>query len=513
MDQNNPENPSNATTAPVLSEKAQSNTAETSIIPPDELNEKIKGFSVNYFLVDVRRDRKSYYAMVPELFSNPPVYQYSEYCTDFEKYFFCISGIALNLVMDGELEKAGAFIDSLPNEGIFQFMRLGLTLVHPHVRWKEFMGIIEVLKKNGVHLANVVITAGRPSMLNGVNDFTRIGPFLEKRKDLFIENLSYICDKNLCPAIYNICLAEYLYQQNNLMQAEVLVSHVIKEFDSDLQRRLLFAASFLQTKILLAQGEVTHPEAYITDIRKSVKERGRAEFSSNIDAAEILSLMYEGNTKAVQDWLADGAPDEYSDFCMLDLWRYMVKIRAYIIVKNYAAVLALVEKLRPLLEEGKRYMDLCELDLLNAIALFRADKKEIAYKALKRSLKIARRRKFFRVISDEGEAVLPLITSFMNEKEADAFESSFFETIIDAARSLAVHYPLYLKPVRNETVLSDTEIEILRFLERGKTVDEIASYFVISKNTVKYHLKNMYHKLGVQNATGAVWKSRLRGIL
>ncbi len=97
-----------------------------------------------------------------------------------------------------------------------------------------------MLKKTGVHLVNVVITVGRPSILNGVNDFTRIGPFLETRKDLFIENLSFICYKDLCPAIYDICLAEYLYQQNNLMQAEVLVSHVLKEFDDDFNRRLYF---------------------------------------------------------------------------------------------------------------------------------------------------------------------------------------------------------------------------------------------------------------------------------
>ena len=68
----------------MLSEKAQSNTAETSIIPPDELNKIMEGFSVNYFMVDVRRDRKSFYALVPELFSNPPLYQYSEYSTDFD---------------------------------------------------------------------------------------------------------------------------------------------------------------------------------------------------------------------------------------------------------------------------------------------------------------------------------------------------------------------------------------------------------------------------------------------
>jgi LuxR family maltose regulon positive regulatory protein len=191
----------------------------------------------------------------------------------------------------------------------------------------------------------------------------------------------------------------------------------------------------------------------------------------------------------------------------------MIKIRSYIIVKNHAAAIALVEKLRPLLEAGKRWMDLCELDLLNAIALFRADKKEVAFKALSRSLKIVHRRKYIRLVADEGEAILPLINAFIKEKGLDSFGKDFFEKIITPARALAVNYPLYLKPVKNETILSDTETEILRFLERGKTADEIAEYFLISRNTVKYHLKNLYTKLDVTNATGAVWEAKVQGIL
>ncbi|MBR6080138.1 MAG: response regulator transcription factor [Treponema sp.] len=35
----------------------------------------------------------------------------------------------------------------------------------------------------------------------------------------------------------------------------------------------------------------------------------------------------------------------------------------------------------------------------------------------------------------------------------------------------------------------------------------------MSANTVKYHLKNIYSKLGASSATQAVWEARVRGLI
>ena len=470
------------------------------LIPLDELSRRISGFSVNYFLVDVHRDRDSFYALTTEELMTP-------------EGFFCTSGVTLNLIMDGELDKAWDFINSLPDEGHWLFMKMGLTLVHPKITLRGFLGIIDNLKKIGFPLTNVVLTAGRPSILNGFNDFSIFGPFLEKKKDLFIEDLSYIYDKSLCPAIYNLCLSDWYYQQNRLLDSELIVSRTIKQFNRDKENRLLFSALFLEFKIFIAQGKSKNPADYIKFIRKLVKKIGHAEFAYNIDAVEVLCALYSGNIDFVKNWLETDAPNEFTDFNMLDTWRYMIKIRSYIVMKKYALAVSLVERLRPLLEEGKRHMDMCELDLLNAIALFYADKKDIAFMALSRSLKIAKRRGFYRIIEDEGEAAIQVLNAYIKEKGKKGFGEEFFTTIIENARTISVNYPLYLLPVRTETSLTEMEIEILHLLERGKTAEELADYFFISVNTVKFHLKKIYTKLGVKNSLSAVWEGRIRKIL
>lgn len=56
-----------------------------------ELQEKIFTFGTDYFLIDIRKDREAYYALSTE---------------DLAKYPFCICGYILNLIIDGNLEKA-----------------------------------------------------------------------------------------------------------------------------------------------------------------------------------------------------------------------------------------------------------------------------------------------------------------------------------------------------------------------------------------------------------------------
>ncbi|MBQ1671619.1 MAG: hypothetical protein II070_07500 [Treponema sp.] len=464
-----------------------------------ELSQKVVNFSHNYFLIDMRHDRESFYALTEKDFAENPI---------------SVCGVVLNLFMDGELEQADRVIDSLPKNQYFDFIRLGIVLVHPKITFKEFIGYIEYLKKNNLQMPNVVLTAGRPSVLNGFNDFTRIGPLLQKYRQLFIDDLSCLYEKSTCPAIYNLCLAEYFYQLDKPFDAEVLVSRTIKEFDKDSERRLLFAALYLQAKILIAYGKTVESESYIKNIRRYVKKTGEAEFSYNIDSAQVMTSFYEGNYALMNRWIKKSAPDEYADFNMLDLYRYMVKVRCYIIKKNYSAAVALLEKLRPLLTAGKRHMDLCELDLLLAITLYRAEKKELAFDAFERALKIAKRRKYYRLIGDEGPAVLPLLIEFIKQEGKSGVSTDFLLMLLDIARSMAANHPLYLmEELKYLTPFSQKEIEILKLIEQGKSRSQIADCFFISENTVKYHVKNIFSKLGATSVTQALWLARVQGII
>jgi NarL family two-component system response regulator LiaR len=52
--------------------------------------------------------------------------------------------------------------------------------------------------------------------------------------------------------------------------------------------------------------------------------------------------------------------------------------------------------------------------------------------------------------------------------------------------------------------LTDREISILKALARGSSNEEIAKEFWVAQQTVKFHLTNIYRKLGVKNRTEAI---------
>ncbi|SFB50556.1 response regulator transcription factor [Algoriphagus aquimarinus] len=71
------------------------------------------------------------------------------------------------------------------------------------------------------------------------------------------------------------------------------------------------------------------------------------------------------------------------------------------------------------------------------------------------------------------------------------YGKSYFDWITDFKTDL----------VKNESKLSEREIEIVKLIVGGKTSSEIANLLFISEATVKTHRKNIFKKLKIHHAT------------
>ena len=68
-------------------------------------------------------------------------------------------------------------------------------------------------------------------------------------------------------------------------------------------------------------------------------------------------------------------------------------------------------------------------------------------------------------------------------------------------------------PVDLVEPLTDREQEVLNLLAEGLTYQEMADRLIVSINTVRYHVKSLYGKLGVDNRTAALDQARTLGYL
>jgi len=65
----------------------------------------------------------------------------------------------------------------------------------------------------------------------------------------------------------------------------------------------------------------------------------------------------------------------------------------------------------------------------------------------------------------------------------------------------------------NKSIVSKREKEIINFISKGFTTDEIAEKLCISKHTVETHRKNIFNKLQVNNIAALVKRSITLGLI
>jgi DNA-binding NarL/FixJ family response regulator len=69
------------------------------------------------------------------------------------------------------------------------------------------------------------------------------------------------------------------------------------------------------------------------------------------------------------------------------------------------------------------------------------------------------------------------------------------------------------RPPAEDPGLTRRELEILRLVANGLTNGEVARALFVTEQTVKFHLSNIYRKLGVANRTEASRWAQLQGLL
>lgn len=167
-------------------------------------------------------------------------------------------------------------------------------------------------------------------------------------------------------------------------------------------------------------------------------------------------------------------------------------------------------------ETGRR-RDQVELHLMQAALMTRLSNQDGAIKALARAVVTGSKRGLMRPFVEQCDLVAQLIQETPLKKFGLTLPAdlAFFSRICDA---LSVS-PQAIRPQAAEAdgyvveAPTPREIELLQLLDSGLDNSQIASRLSLSVPTVKWHLYNIYSKLGVKNRAGALAKARALRVL
>jgi LuxR family maltose regulon positive regulatory protein len=148
--------------------------------------------------------------------------------------------------------------------------------------------------------------------------------------------------------------------------------------------------------------------------------------------------------------------------------------------------------------------------ILKALAYYQQKDHVAALNSINHALELARSENQVTAFVREGAAMEKLLRLAQSRAIAPAFVSrllSAFESRRQQKPELAPVSETLIEP------LSERELEVLQHLNSYLSTPEIADELIVSANTVRTHIKNIYGKLGVHGRSGAVKQAKELGLL
>ena len=307
-----------------------------------------------------------------------------------------------------------------------------------------------------------------------------------------------------------------LYELNQLEQAEQLLEqHFPNAADNTAPPDTLIAAYLTRARLCFArqdyeaayirleEGEVAGVSWGLPRIVRAMRWE-RVRFA--LLRGELEAACAFAETTQVEG--IPSAPDGFvhlTDECNAP---WIARLRLAIHLGDAATVLKSIE---PMLEASQqRPCRMLTLKLLKALALHRTEQPQATTQAMTEAIDLGRSIGAVRSLIDEGpmliELLKPLYQSWSQRPTlTDKQRSEYARMLLETAGECCLQQPVEALPVEP---LSERELEILGLVGMGLKNEQIADRLKLSVNTVKWHLRRAYEKLGVRSRTEALAEAR-----
>ncbi|PLL11508.1 hypothetical protein C0V75_15900 [Tabrizicola sp. TH137] len=334
-------------------------------------------------------------------------------------------------------------------------------------------------------------------------------------------------------ALAGIFRVELHYEWNDMAEAEALLLRhrpLIEECGLVVHD---IACKLHVARLAAARGRTEEALAVLERAeRQGVKSRYRRLTATALND-RVRLLILRGETSLARHVLASRgiseawarSPDARRPACEME---HIALARLLIAEGRPEAAIRLMEALAERVRQEGRLRRLAQIRAVTAIACFATGDGLATLAAIVDAVEICRRQGAVRTLIDEG-APLREVLLFGREKvpswRSRSEAATFLDRILgDAATAMAPGSTMGAAPgattgaasVRPRPAarprFSPKESEVARRLSEGLTNRDLSAALQMAPDTVKWHLKNIFSKLGVETRTQAVLRLREMGV-
>ncbi len=454
--------------------------------------------------------------------------------------------------------------ENSPEKNYLRYIAALLNVRAPHKNNAQLMQSLAILYdeflRTSAKARDILPTNGNPSVLRGAKDLSDLAMNYRAVYGILKPVLTAMsADEGV--SVFGAAVAEILYEKNKL-RAALEEAKNAQETTSD---EILFAAIAQYVRTSRLDTACVGATTLLSQYDEKIMQSGNHNIIKNYGALKVRFAMETGDTATVSAW-AEENKSLANSRNLVELYTVITLAKAYIALEQYADAVSLLQTVINSIENLHRPLDMAECLVSCAVAHSLMGASELAIEKLDRAIAITRKYEYVRVYADAGNAILPILSEYVQNKAGD----KYLKAICDASYRFSVMYPtLFVKggvapeeapqipdaveepeetvaqpdvieetqvetteevvaeavapeqteetveTVTEETgeLLTEQEINVLNLLNDGKSNNDIAGALSVKANVVKNIIKDIFTKMGVKNRAEAISVAKEKGYI
>lgn len=331
------------------------------------------------------------------------------------------------------------------------------------------------------------------------------------RESLVTAEENYGSDRAL-KAVGNSLLAHVLYWRDEAEEAQRRIDSAIGALEAhDSWLDILAVACFTAVSLALRRGDADTTASLIQRTHAMARARGLAQLGCLADAWHVEMHVTLGDIEAASRMAEDSAlATRAAEAGARDEWRVataagLALAQLHLRSGQPTKALQVLRRQREAAVRQQRRLDIARIDtLLGCAARARGDASGMVA-SLVQSLAFAVDQRVPRVVTGVAIEIDPALNAMLRTA-GPALPEPLRAFARRLRQSLAA-------PAKVQESLSERELAVLGQLCVGRSNKEIGRQLDLSENTVKFHLKRVYEKLGAHSRSAAVSAAIQRGLI
>lgn len=299
-----------------------------------------------------------------------------------------------------------------------------------------------------------------------------------------------------------VAQAEYLLEIGDFEHMEQYAYKAIYKARVACQTSLTLCARFALARLEILRGSNRGPQG-MEPVREEVLREKNPVLNTTLDLCSAYLSALLGHSEEIAPWICAGDLSQAAFLEQGKSFYYTVRAKTVLLSKDYIRLEAECELAQRHFERYNYQLGILHNYLCLAVARLHLQGLEAGCTVLEKALEIGRADGIVMPFVENAPYIGQMLEHLRLQNRQEP--SAYLEKLV----LLGEEYRCRVEELNVDLVtLTDREQEVLQLLADGFKHEEIGAKLFISVTTVRYHIKNIYRKLGVNNRVLAIQKAQ-----